>query len=109
MRLKQPMIAELDRNELARIFQDNYFSCKILQDSHRLARSCQITIFLQDRAKKNHFLQKSWKILQDKHLVLTREANVAHFLAVYLVTPDCNKSRKKISTIVLIFKIVTIT
>ena len=53
MRLKQPMIAELDRNEFARILQDNHSSCKILQDSH--------------------FLHESWKILQGNHPVLTRD------------------------------------
>ena len=73
MRLKQPMIAELDRNELARILQDNHSSCKILQDSHRLARSCKINVFFFCKiVQDNHFLQESWKILQDNHLVLTR-------------------------------------
>ena len=33
MRLQQPMRAELDWNEIARILQYNHSSCKILQDS----------------------------------------------------------------------------
>ena len=36
---------------LARILQDNHSSCKILQDNHRLARSCKITIFCKILAR----------------------------------------------------------
>ena len=49
------MTAELEWNELARIFQDNHSSCTSLQG--------------------NHFLQESCKILQGNHLVSTWDYN----------------------------------
>ena len=34
--IKEPMGMQLNRNELARILQDNHSSCKILQDNRLL-------------------------------------------------------------------------
>ena len=60
-RLKQPMIAELDRNELARILRDNHSSYKILQDSlHFFARSCKITIFCKNLGRSCKITIWSW-------------------------------------------------
>ena len=36
LRIEEPMRMQLNRNELARILQDNYSSCKILQDNRLL-------------------------------------------------------------------------